>query len=534
MKITNDIIMETMPKDISASGENIPKAPEMTELESEIVEILEENNVPVNEETVNEIKTFINEHNISLEDAKEAISYLIDKNIDINVKNLISVFNALNKDLKIDIKKDINLFKLPNKFKQKANKLKMDSLPNKEILKEVSKDRLKEMLKEALPIKEKEEVQKNSFDEEIKPLEFVDEMVSELLKEVENITNDISEIVTEDFFVKPLPVKKVIHMEVTEKMVKLESLFNAEKKSVLALIEKPEKISNNLLSAAIDKLDNIILKSDITLYTDMKTEKDLLHSSSELEIARNLLDNNREEAIKIIKRVYKKIESLSYKPSKQRMLLKTKKALYHNLYQNNMIDVIPIKGNVRGARNILEIFRSLGLNHEYELTEKLYDKKDTMDQFNLKKILLELKESNEKVIPKDSLDNLTGQQLLNKLEHKSFKQRMLFNIPIQIHNETKNLKIHVNARKENQKIDWKNSRLYFAVNLTNIGDTGILVDVFDRKVNVTIKNDTIDNSILSNLDDIKQSLSYIGYNINNISCSKLTHKENMKGIQLEL
>ncbi len=534
MKITNDMIIEAPPKNMVEVKEKT--VDNRTELESEIVEVLEENNIPADEEKIQEIKTFINENNIPLDKAKEVLEYLVDKKIAITSKNLICVFHALNKEFNVNInpeKKEIHFFKLPSTVKNKVQTMKIEQEPNVEILKEISKDRLVEILKASLKIKEEEKVEP-SRKENIDSTSFIDDIMKELLEEVEDVAKEIAPVITEDFFVKMPPVKKVIHVEVTEKMAKLENLFQIEKKSVLSLIKEPEKVSMTTLAAAIDKLDHIILKSDITLYTDMKTEKDLLHSSSELEIARNLLDNDRKEAIKIITRVHKKIQSLSYKPSKQRMMLQAKKAVYHSFYNENMIDFMPERSSLKGARNILELLRSLGLNHEYEVTEKLYDKKSSVSEFNIKKILLELKESGEKVQTKDALDNLTGQQLINKLEHKSVKQRLLFNIPIEIHHEIKNLKLHVNARKEHEKIDWKNSRLYFAVNLTNIGDTGILVDVFDRKVNITIKNDNIKEEVLNNLEDIKNNLNYIGYKINNITCSKLTHKANMKGVRLEL
>jgi hypothetical protein len=117
--------------------------------------------------------------------------------------------------------------------------------------------------------------------------------------------------------------------------------------------------------------------------------------------------------------------------------------------------------------------------------------------------------------------------LLNKLEIKSHKQQLTFNLPVTIDSELKQIKIHVNAKKDNQKIDWKNSRLYFVIQLDKLGDTGVLVDVNNGHVNVTIKNDSPD--IESNMKDIVKEglerLESVGFKASSIKFERLNEEK---------
>ncbi len=47
--------------------------------------------------------------------------------------------------------------------------------------------------------------------------------------------------------------------------------------------------AKQMLETTISKLDNAILKSDMMLFTDMKTEKQLMNASTQLAEAKKLL-----------------------------------------------------------------------------------------------------------------------------------------------------------------------------------------------------------------------------------------------------
>jgi len=176
-------------------------------------------------------------------------------------------------------------------------------------------------------------------------------------------------------------------------------------------------------------------------------------------------------------------------------------------------------------RAVLETLRTMGLNHEVEVSDRLVkEQREEKAPANLKMILLKLEESaDQRVQAKDTLENLTGQQLLNKLEIKSNKQQMTFNIPITLEGEVKNIKVHVNAKKDRQKIDWKNSRLYFVIHLNKLGDTGVLVDVNNAKVNITIKNDRddIENRMNPFVSEGLKRLEEVGFSASSIKYQKL-------------
>ncbi len=202
-------------------------------------------------------------------------------------------------------------------------------------------------------------------------------------------------------------------------------------------------------------------------------------------------------AVEIIKQVKTLISNIKFEPSDKKVYGMSQKIYFEKLNEENFIKHIPI--NIQtdpqvSPRAVLEILRGLGLNHESEMSENLgKEKSETTVKIsqNMKSVLLKLEENtSQKVNAKEGLENLTGQQLMNKLEYKSQKQKLLFNMPIAIDNSVKNLKIQVNAKKDNQKIDWKNTTLYFVITLDKLGDTGVLVDVNNGQLNLTIKNDT--------------------------------------------
>lgn len=333
-------------------------------------------------------------------------------------------------------------------------------------------------------------------------LELVEEGIDKLLEQIDGNVQ-IDSLVN---FESDNSFKKVIRTEITEKMVELKREFTEYKnlidKQLDKLINEKPVLTNmkENLNSVIDKLDKILMKSEITLHTDMKTERDLLASSSKLDNARVLLDKGEtKEVIEIVKEVKSLIKQIDFKPSEQKVFGVSQKMFFEKLYDNEIIKNVPINVSTDAQvspRSVLELLRGLGLNHESEMSE-IINKEKSEDSVkytqNMKTILMKLEEDvTQRVTSKDGLDNLTGQQLMNKLEYKSQKQKLLFNIPINISDDIKNLKIHVNAKKDNQKIDWKNSTLYFVIHLEKLGDTGMLVDVNNGQLNLTIKNDTPD------------------------------------------
>lgn len=533
-----------------------------------------------------EVQEFLNETEGTIESKLETLQQSLDKDIEITSENLQMVHKAIHEPLNVEVTmpelpKAKLLSMLPKEMKAAVTALMDKGMTFEEAVKVIIETSLKEMLVSEGPVFDKEAPkvapQEKMIPKEPKPVmvfsketeafeetsevttsEATDDETLELLENIFNtLEENIDEVaemiqphVTENFFESTPSVRKFIQTTMTEKMAETKKTFDMYQKGIerqlTQLIETPKSVDvKEVLSQVIDKLDHVIMKTDVPLYTDMKTERDLLQSSGQLEVARELLDQNTDKAFEIISSVKEIVARIDYKPVKQKIYGVASKVFVEKLYQDQMIKQMPIKldeGMRTSPRAVLETLRELGINHESEVSEHLQKKhKEMRAPANLKAILLKLEESAEqRVQSKEVLENLTGQQLLNKLEIKSHKQHMTFNIPIKVDSEVKNIKVHVNAKKDRQKIDWKNSRLYFVIHLDKLGDTGVLVDVNKGHVNVTIKNDheAIEDRMKPFVEEGMKRLESVGFTTSSIKFQKLNEvseeKTSASGFEVSL
>ncbi|MCH4889892.1 hypothetical protein EZV73_20095 [Acidaminobacter sp. JC074] len=531
--------------------------------EKKIQELFEKNGEQLTPEKMEEVKEFLSETEGTLESKLETLQKSMDKDIEITKENLQKVHHALTSDAPVNVEmpelpKGDFLQSLPKEVRNELKALMDKGLSFEEAVKVMVKETMTEAFNEAVKVIQSEvegpemKVPETSNDYKMneKPVEtakvkepetdlsheeidLIEEVFEALGESLDEVAEFISPHVEADFFTKEQPAMKMVQVTMTEKMAETKKTFDMYQKAVSnqlnQIIEKPESLPvKEVLSQVIDKLDHIIMKTDVPLYTDIKTERDLLQSSGELELARNLLDQDLDKAMKIIKDVKDLVDRISYKPVKTKMFAVSKQVLIENLYEKELIKSVPLRleGDMKSSpRAVLETFRSMGLNHEAEVSERLNKfRRDEKAPANLKMILLKLEESaTERVQAKETLDNLTGQQLLNKLEIKSNKQQMTFNVPISLEGEVKNIKVHVNAKKDRQKIDWKNSRLYFVIHLNKLGDTGVLVDVNNANVNITIKNDRddIEKKMKPFVSQGLKRLEEVGFTASSIKYQKL-------------
>ena len=350
--------------------------------------------------------------------------------------------------------------------------------------------------------------------------EQIAEWVAEALGSVEQVSMDLMAAFEESPTIKLYVVESV-----TIKMQDVAEEFKVAQKDMLQTMEKAiseekplttEQVKD-VLNSVINKLDDVLLKSDVPLYTSMSMEKNLLKMSSDLQTARqHLAKGNIADAKNIIKTVHGKLEEAVFKPSERKVqgfALKQSEAFLQN---KEMIQLQTYKQEGVSARNVLELFRNLGLNHEYEVSEKLSQLKTLEKEMkldtNLKEVLHKLdqdeKQENKTVETiEKSLNNLNGQQLLNKQGQKNNQQTLFFNIPMVNDQEVKNMKLYVNSRDANNRLDWENCSLYFVIDLKQYGPTGIKVDIKDRGVSITVKNDDenlkdVIEPLLENLGDM--------------------------------
>ncbi len=464
----------------------------------------------------------------------DLIKKLLDSNL--NAENLL-------KGLVLLEKSSLPLDKLNEKLED------LISAYNKDIADSLAGAGDKAMLGDNQDIKsdaeDKELASEESEDLSTYMLERMESVLADITMNLEDenrILDQISEIISNNSDLKLFVVR-----EITQKMIDVKEEFSSFRKDLRNTMDKIliDSQNNNisksevrdLISKATEKLDNIIMKSDITLYTSMKGERDLVRMSSDLVEARNMLERGDfRGALDIIKNVRSSIESMKFDPSSLKIEGHIRQRANELFEINNQNYAISKNDLSPSGRGVLELMRSLGLNHEYEVSEKLYNdllKEDSSIKDNVKMALLKImqdKSESSSAIEgvEKSLNNLTGQQLLNRNNPNSDKQTLMFNIPIETPNETKNLKLFVNSRDKANSLDWENCSLYFVIETDNYGMTGVKIDIKDRMVNLTIRNDKEESikKVASPLvDEVLSEFTEIGLKKGMVSFRKLNLDE---------
>ena len=563
MKILNNIFKESAPvtsQNKSVKAEVPAQEPvtqnklanesslnlEFTSEEDMIKAVFEAENKEMSKEDLKTVQKFIKEEEGTLTEKLETLKIALQKNIPLTSKHLKQVHLAMNTSWPEGIKEHL-ISKAPEtqeadskeevfqrKSFQAAEKVLFESLKENQVVTlfsgdEVSKDKVSE--DEKLPEKfvqvSKEVVDKEMTSE--MPLDF-EETEATFTQPLEEIIQVLSEMMPEP----SVNVLKFIEVKVTKEMAQAKETFDILQKNMHNKLETltPKNIiveGKEVLLGVIDKLDHILMKSDITLYTDMTTERELLTSSSLLDKARVLIKDQPEKAFKIIQSVKETIDGIVFKPSKEKMFGVVQKQFEHEVDLNkDKYYGLQLKSDIGlSPRSVLETLRGMGLNHEVEVSEILNknDKSAFKSVENMKSILMKLESSSEEKVVK-ALDHITGQQLVNKLEVKSQKQHLMFHMPVETPTEIKDMKVHVNGQKNHQKMDWQNSRLYFVVHLDQIGDTGILVEVQGGKLSMTIKNDFegLEDHMSHIITESTERLKTVGFESSKVKFDRLTKK----------
>jgi hypothetical protein len=346
---------------------------------------------------------------------------------------------------------------------------------------------------------------------------------------------------TKDIIVQTI-TKKMSQAAIDFKNIKRDIMRNLE--TISQLIEKYKQSAQpqakQLLETTIKQLDNAILKSDMMLFTDMITEKQLMKASSQLAEARKRLNKgDYSGAQKIVKEVKDVLAKMQFKPSDVKVKhfmanesLKFAGSSKEFLTQmNKTVQPFALEPS---ARQMFETIRRLGLTHDYEVAESLVFKGNNEEapQQNMKAMFLKLAQSgNEQVAQQaeQALNNLTGQQLLNKFDAGANVQSFFFTLPLLLQNEVRSIKVYVNSRKDGERIDWENCSLYFLLETKKLGDIGILLNANERNLSITFRNDKEDfaEKIQPLMDVAKERLEEIGYHVTGVNVTKLT-KENIQ------
>ncbi|EOD00832.1 hypothetical protein [Caldisalinibacter kiritimatiensis] len=572
---------------------------------NDVVKMLLDNDVSITKETIKDIKGFLEKGKGEYKDKLDTIKSLIRKGIKITSENLKVVHEALHgekfNDVLVDLVNNIvpeEIYSLKGIQSKNLSKCLQETLNNIKIMVQSNEDfekikseiknllmklnngkiyiNLKEVLEEASKLNNNDFKQLaydkilkliNEIDVEDKNMTTIESTDIEAKEgQYDNINENEEhlDIVQNDQLQQALAnidsaTKDFVITKVTKEMKLADNKFKELKREIIRNIDtivystKNNKTINQqntimTIENTIDTLDRAILKSKVTMFTDMRTERDLLVASSKLTKAKKLLaKGNRSEAIKLLGEVKTSLSKLNWKPSDKKVVhLVVKEGIYNNgrglenrlmSYFNDIAN--PLPHHEPSAKNIYEMFRRLGLNYDSEVARSMtsgYEELSKEDiQKNIKATLLELMKNNENSkIDVDNkvmriLDNLTGQQLLSKNEGEQSQQNMYFNIPVNIESKLENLKLFINSKQERGKIDWENSTLYFLIETKKLGETGILLSANKGNISITVKNDSKDvrYQMQPFIDRFKDSLESIGYKVVGCNFAPLKNLEEL-------
>ncbi len=347
--------------------------------------------------------------------------------------------------------------------------------------------------------------------------------------------------------------KNVIVTAVTTKMKHLAKEFQTYQKEanqILQLLEKSMQSNRQqavepLLETTIHKLDKVILKSDFLLYADMKTEKSMLQASTLLNEAKHLfVKGELQSSLKVVQQVKEIIQQLEYKPSEVKVVHYVKDEALSAVKESALQQTMQrterfISPQEMTGRKAFELIRQLGLNREHELMDSLvFKSKETPSGQDVKSALLALQEGQGKEKLPSALTNMlqqvTGQQLLNKHEGTNQVQNAFFRLPLQIGKEVNDVKVFITSKNKFDKMDWENCSLYFLLETKTAGDLGISLKSVNRQLSITFKNDN--EKFLEEAKPLTEKLSKairdIGFQITSVHYDKLLEKRGEEGNQV--
>lgn len=357
--------------------------------------------------------------------------------------------------------------------------------------------------------------------------EAVDTLMAQMSEVFSSLENDLS-------------LKTYLVESTTEATIKAKATFENFKAEVTQLLTPnpetqrttPAELSSQI-ATSIEKLNHLILKSEVTLYTDMFTEKKLLLMSSELDKANQMLKQGElAKAQATVNEAVKLLKQIDFTPSIRRLqvfanqrLEQLENVIKPDQKSDQKLETliktqIQTLGDQQGSklsRDVLETLRFLGLNHEMEVAENL--EKGDFETFkerssgNVKEILLKMmkEDSQERTVEatEQNLMNLTGQQMMNDQSSQD-QPFYFFNFPVMDGEDLGNMKVFMKGASKNSQMDWQNSELYFGMSLKEVGQVGIRVKIQQAKVDIQVSSERV-GKLDAPLKAALQTLSEIGF-----------------------
>ncbi|MBM7097242.1 hypothetical protein JSY36_16030 [Bacillus sp. H-16] len=318
-------------------------------------------------------------------------------------------------------------------------------------------------------------------------------------------------------FLSTLPVtsKDYVVTTVSERMALATDDFKLMQRDVSRQLDRIAHIMMHVRTAAqakpmletvIHQLDKALMKSDWLLFADMKTERRMLEASSQLTRAKELIARGEHHSARqLIKEVQQTVNTLNFKPADTKVKhFASQQAEWHEKrpVQDRLNSYVKdaarsLVQNDHSGRQVFEGIRQLGYSRESEIARILAAGKGNIEEANQKNVrglLLQMIKSDEESGRNQAQQVLmtsTGQQLLARSDSQhSNLQSLLLQLPVLLEGQTENLQVFINGRnKYNDQLDWENCNLYFLMETKKLGEIGISLQVTNRTLNITLKND---------------------------------------------
>jgi hypothetical protein len=348
----------------------------------------------------------------------------------------------------------------------------------------------------------------------------------------------------------PAQTKDMIVKTITEKLSqaaldfkKLQIEMNKKLENAAFLLDSGQTLARQqakqFVEAVIHTLDRAILQGEFMLFTDMKTEKQMLEASTKLAEAKQLLTEGKQsDALKIVNEVKNLLGGLRFQPADVKVKhfvsafhFNEQEAMPKQQLLSQLARTLKLPlGEEVSARNMFEQFRQLGFQHEQDVSRALWLKQQAMEPQNVKALLMKLSQGELGVIAQQAehaLANMTGQQLLSKFDGNHHMQTMFYQLPVLFHDQIETVHVYLNSRNDGGKLDWQNCSLYFLLDTEKYGKIGILLQALERNLTLTIKtdNEKLAETLKPLTKVAKENLEAIGYNVKGIVFAKMNEQE---------
>jgi hypothetical protein len=172
--------------------------------------------------------------------------------------------------------------------------------------------------------------------------------------------------------------------------------------------------------------------------------------------------------------------------------------------------------------------RQLGISHERELmahtiSSGTWDADSLKQMESVKSMLIQLTQSSAQAIPlalREAADQLlqqvTGQQLMMLSPSNQALSQVVLQIPLRTDNGEETAYVQIESQKKGAgQLDAENCRLFFHLQLQELGTTMIDVNIVNKIVNLNIYNDTPGLEALAQTmrDGLAGDLENVGYQL---------------------